>query len=170
MSRPEAKRGTGRDGDAGLRLRMRGEERRILAQHDRLDALCEEIQERLGEDGPEASPESSREGFQQLRTALDAHMKMEEEIYFPALHGLQADAESALSELVAEHDELRETASRVSDRLESLDRDGARVEMGRLASRVTAHEQAEEDLIARITEGASPRVGYPDGGTDREAG
>ncbi|SRR6056297_468255 len=166
MSRPEAKRGTGRDGDAGLRLRMRGEERRILAQHDRLDALCEEIQERLSEDGPE----SSREGFQQLRTALDAHMKMEEEIYFPALHGLQTDAESALSELVAEHDELRETAIRVSELLESLDRDGARVEMGRLASRVTAHEQAEEDLIARITEGASPRVGYPDGGTDQEAG
>ena len=147
-------RGMGKS-DSGLRLRMRGEERRIASQHERLDDLCREVYNRIDKHG--AMP--AMHDFLLFMTALDAHMAVEEDIYFPALHGLCADAGAELAERVAEHAELRVAADEIRDRLQSNDSDGARRALDRLAGRVSEHELAEEDLIARITKG---RVAGPD--------
>lgn len=157
-----AKKGTGagsgamRSGDSGLRLRMRGEERRITSQHEQLDVLCRDVYARIDKYG--AAPAIG--DFLLFMTALDAHMTVEEEIYFPALHGLRADAGGELSERVAEHVELRTDASAISELLKAGDRDGARLALDRLARRISKHEVAEEELIARITEGPVTDFGH----------
>jgi len=155
MSDDDARDGAGH-GDIGLRLRMRGEERRIASQHERLDDLCREVYARIDKDG--AAP--ALDEFLLFVTALDAHMTVEEDIYFPALHGLRADAGPELMEFVDEHVELRADAAAVRDRLQEHDGAGARLALDHLARRVSQHELAEEDLIARITEGPVPGSGH----------
>ena len=149
------KNGAG-EGDVGLRLRMRSEERRIASQHKRLDDLCREVYSRIDEDG--AVP--ALHDFLLFMTALDAHMAVEEDIYFPALHGLRAEAGEELAARVAEHDQLRADAAEIRDLLLDDDRAGARLALDRLAGRVSEHELAEEDLIARITEGPVAGLGH----------
>jgi hemerythrin superfamily protein len=156
MSEDDANGRAGK-GDIGLRLRMRGEERRISSQHQRLDELCREVYARIDKDG--AMP--AIEDYALFMTALDAHMSVEEDIYFPALHGLRGDAGPELARLVGEHAELRADAAEIRDRLQANDREGARLCLDRLARRVSEHELAEEDLIARITEGPVPGTGHP---------
>jgi hypothetical protein len=74
----------GEPGNAGLRTQMRGEERRIESQHERLDSLCQELYWLIDKDGPtHAIGECLL-----FITALDAHMTMEEDVFFPVLYGL----------------------------------------------------------------------------------
>jgi hypothetical protein len=142
--------------DGGLRLRMRSEEQRITSQHERLDELCREVYTRIDKDGAALAIND----FLLFMTALDAHMTVEEDIYFPALHGLCADAGDELTTLVGEHSELRQGADEIRLCLKSGDREGARLGLDRLARQISEHEQAEEDLIARITEGPVTRFGH----------
>jgi iron-sulfur cluster repair protein YtfE (RIC family) len=142
--------------DDGLRLRMRREEQRITSQHERLDELCREVYMRIDKYGPSQAIND----FLLFVTALDAHMTVEEDIYFPALHGLRAEAGEELTELVAEHDVIREAAERIRILLNAKNRDGARLALDELARQITKHEKAEEDLIARITEGPVTDFGH----------
>jgi hypothetical protein len=137
------------DSDAGLRLRMRGEERRITSQHARLDELCGEVHARLDEDGAVKAVGE----FALFAAALDAHMTVEEDIYFPALHGLRPDSGEELTGFVRDHAQLREALGAIRERLEANDGDRARESLDRLAQDISRHELAEEALIARITEG-----------------
>ncbi|MBJ20137.1 MAG: hypothetical protein CL933_12060 [Deltaproteobacteria bacterium] len=142
--------------DVGIRLRMRGEERRITVQHERLDGLCREVYIQIEKHGPGRIVGD----YLLFMAVLEAHMKIEEEIYFPALHGLRADAGSELEDLIVEHLVLGEEALEVRDLLKANDRAGARVMLDRFARRLARHEAAEEDLIARITEGPVSDFGH----------
>ena len=135
--------------DAGLRLRMRGEERRITSQHEKLDELCREVYTRIDKDGAT----KAMGDFLLFATALDAHMTVEEDIYFPALHGLRPDAGEELTRLVEEHARLRRMTDRVKGSLKRGDRETAKLALDELARQVSVHESEEEDLIVRINEG-----------------
>ena len=157
--------GNGRDGaggeagggrDGGLRLRMRGEERRISSQHEQLDRLCRDVYTKLDKDGPALAIND----YLLFVTALDAHMTVEEDIYCPALHGLRSDTAAELERLVDEHAALRREADEVRMLLKAGDRDGARLGLDGLARHISRHEEAEEDLLARITEGPVERSGH----------
>ncbi len=132
--------------DAGLRLRMRGEERRIASQHDQLDELCAAVSTRIDREGALASLGS----FLRLVAALDAHMTLEEEIYFPALHGLRAGIGAELESLIAGHRSLRSDAAEIRKMLWSDERQNARFAIDRLAKSISKHELREEALIARV--------------------
>jgi hypothetical protein len=144
--------------DSGIRLRMRAEERRISSQHERLDDLCREVYTQIDKHG--AAPAIGE--YLLFMTALDAHMRIEEEIYFPALHGLRADAGPELTVLVGEHAELRSAAAEIRTQLKAGDREGARLALDSLARRISEHEVAEENLISRITEGPVADFGHSD--------
>jgi hemerythrin superfamily protein len=133
----------------GLRMQMRGEERRIESQHEHLDSLCQELYWRIDKDGPTYAIGE----FLLFITALDAHMTMEEDVFFPALYGLRADLGSDFEALIKEHGEFRVAAAEIKEKLRANDRDGARVALDLLARRISEHERIEEDLLARITEG-----------------
>ena len=145
-----------RGADAGIRMRMRSEERRIASQHERLDSLCREVYAQMSKYG--ATPVLGE--YLLFMSALDAHMKIEEEIYFPALHGLRADVGSELADFVIEHVELRRKARDVRNLLKANDRAGACLTLDGLARQIEKHEQAEEELIARITEGPVSDFGH----------
>ncbi len=135
--------------DEGLRLRMRGEERRIASQHEKLDVLCREIYALLDKDGPRAAVND----FLLFHQVLEAHMTVEEEIYFPAFHGLRPDLSEELDQLIVEHDELRGGLGALKQALKASETDRARFELERLARRIEEHEAAEEDMIVRINDG-----------------
>jgi len=132
-----------------LRSQMRGEERRIESQHQRLDSLCRELYWRIDKDGPTHAISE----FLLFITALDAHMTMEEDVFFPVLYGMRADLGPEFEALVDEHAEFRIEAAEIKDRLQANDREGARVALELLARRISVHERVEEELLARITEG-----------------
>jgi len=135
-------------GDPGLRHRMRGEERRIEGQHEQLDALCREVRAELERGGTEGALDN----YLHFVDALEAHMKVEEEIYFPALHGLREELSEELTALVEAHHVFRGQAEDLRTLFEEHDRLAARDAIERLALEFAAHEAAEEELMARVNE------------------
>ncbi len=136
-------------GDPGLRQRMRGEERRIEGQHEQLDALCREVCASLERDGTEAVLDD----YLLFVGALEAHMTIEEDIYFPALHGLRMELADELSALVEAHQAFRRQTEEVRALFEGHDRLAAQAALERLALDFAAHEAAEEELMARVNDG-----------------
>ncbi len=142
--------------EPGLRLRMRSEERRITSQHRQLDELFSRVQASLAE----AGAHKALGDFVLFATALEAHMSVEEDIYFPALHGLRADTADELTELVAEHAELKKSLERIHAELEEDDVEAAGPGLDELADFVDRHEAREERLIALITDGPVSGLGH----------
>ena len=142
--------------DKGLRMRMRGEERRISSQHKQLGDLFDRVLASVEGGGPRMALND----FLLFSTALEAHMAVEEDIYFPALHGLRNDVGEELLELVEEHVRIRGELPKVQKRLNGASEMDARQALGDLASLVDRHEKQEEDLLARISEGPVSRFGH----------
>jgi hemerythrin-like domain-containing protein len=142
--------------DRGLRMRMRSEERRISSQHKQLGDLYERVLASVAG----GSPRKAIGDFLLFATALEAHMSVEEEIYFPALHGLRNDVGAELVELVTEHQQIRASLPPIQERLAADDRALALAALDALADRVERHEQVEESLLARITEGPITSFGH----------
>ncbi len=141
--------------DLGLRLRMRSEERRICSQHKQLGILFEWVLDSLEAGGPRKTIGD----FLLFQTALEAHMSVEEEIFFPALHGLCNDLEDDLPNLVSEHSDIRTILAGVKQRLHAADTDDSRLALLNLATRINSHERQEEDVISRVTEGPLASLG-----------
>lgn len=142
--------------DKGLRMRMRGEERRISSQHKQLGDLFDRILASVQGGGPRMALGD----FLLFSTALEAHMSVEEDIYFPALHGLRNDVGEELMELVAEHVRIRGELPKVQKRLNEGNEAEARQALDELASLVDRHEKQEENLLARISEGPVSSFGH----------
>jgi len=141
--------------DAGLKLRMRGEERRISSQHRQLEELFDRVMESVRVGGTHKAVND----FLLFSTALEAHMSVEEDIYFPALHGLRNDVGDELGALIDEHQNIREKLADLRSNLASNDEEEGRAALERLATAVDRHEKTEEKLIARITEGPVSSLG-----------
>jgi hypothetical protein len=88
----------------GLRLRLAHVSRRLPAQHGFLNALLATTSRAL----ERMAPAEAQEALLGFRGALDAHFQLEEEVYFPALHGLQPGLEVEIAELAREHHALRD--------------------------------------------------------------
>jgi len=134
----------------GLRLRMGHEARRISSQHRQLDALFALVAGAVAR----GAPREARDAFVRFSDALDAHISLEDELYFPALRGLRPALAEDLTALGNEHRDFREQTETLRGLFdaafdsESLLRCEAPLE--RLVSAVEAHEGREELLIAQI--------------------
>jgi hypothetical protein len=144
------------DNDPGLRLRMRGEERRISSQHRQLGDLFERTLDSVESIGPRRAVGD----FLLFQTALEAHMSVEEDIYFPALHGLRNDVKDELVELVEEHEKIRIVLDNVKYLMSKSVEHDAKLALIELANRIEDHEEKEENLLARITEGPLTSFGH----------
>jgi len=125
---------------------MASEARRVHSQHTQLHALLGELRRTL-ETG---SDQTARGVFENFADASDAHMRVEETLYFPALHGLMPEVDPELIALRDEHVALRESVARIGELLAARERDAARDELDRLAERSARHEAVEESLIERV--------------------
>lgn len=131
----------------GLRVRVRQEGLRISSQHRQLNGLYEGVREALrrGDHGEATA------AFTRLRDALEAHFSLEDELYFPAVHGMHPDCEEILTSLVDDHRRFRTELGAVARHLASLapaERCLACLEA--LAHEIAAHERREEDLVRRV--------------------
>jgi hypothetical protein len=144
------------DNDSGLRLRMRGEERRISSQHRQLGDLFERTLDSVEAIGPRKAVGD----FLLFQTALEAHMSVEEDIYFPALHGLRNDLKDELIELAEEHKKIQIALENVKYLMTRSVEHDAKLALIELANRIEDHEEKEEALLARITEGPLTSFGH----------
>ncbi len=127
----------------GLRLRLAHASRRLPVQHDFLDALLATTGRALERMPPEEAQEAMR-GF---RGALEAHFQLEEEVHFPALHGLDSGLEAELGGLVSEHHALRDRLLALEGRLGREPGPAVAPAFAELAQALRQHESREERLF-----------------------
>jgi hypothetical protein len=130
----------------GLERRMGKEARRISAQHRQLDVLYGVVADAL----QRRDAQSARTGFERFCDALDAHFSLEQNFYFPALHGLRPALGAELAALAREHAELTVELEALRPRFDGADLDGCAAALDDFAVRLARHEGVEEQLVAGI--------------------
>ena len=131
----------------GLKKRMEFAGRRISSQHRQLDDFYAVVRRALDA----GAIHSAREFFYRFQDAVDAHLSLEEELYFPALFALRPALRSQLERIRAEHDGIREQMRLVRKLLESNEQELSSEHMSDLANSLADHEEREEELVGRIT-------------------
>jgi hypothetical protein len=141
----------------GLALRLAPEHRRIAAQHRRLAAL----QGRLAAALAAGAGADASAALRELREAFDAHTRLEEEYYFPALRGLRPAFGPRLDRLAEEHRALRAVLARVGELLGNGGGGASAAAFDAFASAVELHEATEEALAREVLVPAPTRRGGP---------
>jgi iron-sulfur cluster repair protein YtfE (RIC family) len=129
----------------GLDLRLRREALRIASQHHQLDQFHEVFENALAR-GDGAAAELS---FARFADALVAHFAIEEQVYFPALHGRDVAAASELAELAREHETLRGAVDEILVSLRAGNLPACEAAVAAWLPRLVLHERREEALLAR---------------------
>jgi hypothetical protein len=131
----------------GLALRVQRGRRTISAQHRQLDHFYLRVASAL----EAARIETARAAFARFSDALEAHLALEDGLYFPALRGLRPELAEHLDRLEDEHQRLRERLGRVARG--ALDRE----RLEGLADELADHEGREEALLASLRKGGLGR-------------
>lgn len=134
--------------EPALAMRMGNEARRLSAQHRQLDLFYGMLEESL----QRGSLRGARVAFVRFHDALEAHISLEDQVFFPALRGLRPEFEADLSGLVEEHASIRLDLDRLHDLLANGEIEECSECLGRFAAVITEHEEREEALLARIHE------------------
>jgi iron-sulfur cluster repair protein YtfE (RIC family) len=131
----------------GLRLRLAHEARRIATQHGYLDAL--EATTLLSLE--RGDPSEMRQALHGFHGSLDAHFTLEEQVHFPALHGLRPDFGPELDELIREHGRFRAELHRIEAALHGSASGAAEAlaAFREVAAGLGRHEEREERLHER---------------------
>jgi len=140
----------GQRNQPGLALRVERGRRTISAQHRQLDDFYLRVAAAL--EGGEA--ETARAALARFGDALEAHLALEDGLYFPALRGLRPELANDLERLCDEHQQLRERLARVARSIES-DLCGSAQLLEQLAGDLAEHEGREEGLLASLQKGGS---------------
>jgi iron-sulfur cluster repair protein YtfE (RIC family) len=128
--------------ETGLRHRLRRALRRIESQHVQMRALLNAVERA-------ARTEEAAlvlEPLAHLRDALAAHFELEDQVLFPALHGLSPGARVPLETLSDQH---REFLSELDDMLASKRACDTPV-VARLHASIGEHERREEQLLEEL--------------------
>jgi hypothetical protein len=126
-------------------MRLAQEARRVVAQHQFLDALESSTLLTLERGGVA----EMNEALASFENALVAHFAIEERVQFPALHGLDSRFAPELSDLVRAHERFRAEIAALRAQVQA---NGGRPVLlsgfGRLAAELRLHEEREEKLLA----------------------
>jgi iron-sulfur cluster repair protein YtfE (RIC family) len=112
--------------ETGLRHRLRRAARQMASQHEHLRALIQAI----ADDADVGQIAKVEESVDRLRGAIEAHFSLEDDIFFPALHGLHPKTGRELHALMREHVDGFEAFSQS----------------------MAAHERREERLVASLAD------------------
>ena len=130
----------------GLRMRVEREARRISSQHRQLDVFYGMVNTAIDE----GNASRARSEFLRLRDALDAHFTIEEQVHFPAVHGLWPDLDQTLADLVAEHRTFREDLDSMSEQLRLGQLEACGAALDRFVLALAGHEGREERMSEDI--------------------
>lgn len=132
--------------DTGLRFRLRRAARQIGQQHQHLREVLASLQRSLGDGAP---PDAMRDQLDRYREALDAHFSLENDVLFPALHGLRPEHTGELEVLEAEHVDFSARLGRMGELLRGALRAEVGAALDGFARDMAAHDVREERL-ARV--------------------
>ncbi|MBW2240663.1 MAG: hemerythrin domain-containing protein [Deltaproteobacteria bacterium] len=135
--------------EPGTHKRMSREARRISSQHRKLDTLYGLVVDALGHG---RLPEG-RSAFQRFHDALEAHFSLEDELYFPALHGLRSDLGDELARLSGEHEALRRALDEVENAFRGAHLGDCERLLDHVATAIADHEEQEEQLLRHFQPG-----------------
>jgi len=147
---PEHDEQTGGAGsEPGVQWRMQGEARRISSQHRQLELFYGMLEEAL----ERGALQGARVAFVRFRDALDAHITLEDQVFFPALHGLSPELGPQLTGFVREHEAMRRQLDQLQDLLAEGAVESCVRELDAFAERIADHERREERLLADLRSG-----------------
>lgn len=132
--------------ETGLRHRARRVARQISTQHRHLNPLFEALQDAL----VQGEAVEAQQACARFRDALDAHFSLEDEFFFPALHGLCPDRAPELSGLSRDHQRLLSELARLAAAVEGAELEQAARVLESFASTLSSHEHREEQLVSSI--------------------
>lgn len=132
------------DEQPGARIRLAHAARRLPAQHQYLDALVATTRRAL----ERSTPAEAREALHAFRGALEAHFALEEQVLFPALHGLAPERERTIEALMLEHRAMRDRLAELEEQVGREPRDAVVRAFVDLCAFLRNHERVEERLFA----------------------
>jgi regulator of replication initiation timing len=127
----------------GLRLRLRGEAKRLSTQHKQLDTFFDMVTSAL----ERGSLTGARVSFVRFCDALEAHIDLEDRVFFPALRGLRPDMTERLTGLVEEHTAVRLELDQLRDLLAVGSAETFSKQFERLGVFLGEHERREDELL-----------------------
>jgi hypothetical protein len=133
----------------GLRFRIQRAARKMAEQHQHIHGILRDFDHALAD----ADLPRLGEIFESYRSALEAHFSLEEEVFFPGLHGLQPQHSAELDALSEDHATFAAELERLADALGQQPL--ARFERGfrELVGDLAQHERQEERIVRRLSEG-----------------
>jgi hypothetical protein len=137
--------------EPGLSLRMQRERRVISSQHRQLDDFFVRLAAAL--DAGEAP--AAEAAFRRFSDALEAHLALEDGLYFPALRGLRPALAPDLEALSDEHQALRESLVGLAQLVEAGRCKACLRPLEQLAGDLAEHEGREEGLLASLRTGGN---------------
>jgi hemerythrin-like domain-containing protein len=121
-------------------------------EHSELDQLIEALTETC--DGGSGAAASA--ALEDLAGALEGHLTVEEEVYFPLVEHLRPELESTIRGVRLAHTMLRARIDQLREHLAADERQEARRLLGALLELFRSHEAVEGQLIADLSD-LSPR-------------
>jgi hemerythrin-like domain-containing protein len=128
--------------EPGLDLRISSETRRMLGQHSQLHTFFDLVREGL----ERGSLQAVRLAFTRFRDAIEAHMDVEDNAYFPALRGLRPHLAPQLAQLVLDHARSREEIEEMYELLARGSAEEFRDRFSAFCDAFASHEAREEAL------------------------
>ncbi len=122
----------------------------VIDEHRHLEKLLEALWRALEGD---RLGSNSWSAFQELSEELRIHFEREDQLYFPAIWGLHPDLKVTLGEVSERHSWFCEQLQLIGDHLGQEDPQGVIAVLRGLDEAFRAHEQTEEQILARV-EGA----------------
>ena len=130
----------------GLRKRLARQGTGIASQHRQLDVFVRQVSEAL-QRGQRRDCETA---VFRLQGALNAHFAVEEQIIFPALHGLHAELADKVRALKCDHERLREDVDRLALAIVASDVTTVRRALEEFDAALSAHERIEERILENV--------------------
>jgi hemerythrin superfamily protein len=136
--------------DSGLRYRLRRVARQIGDQHRSIGeifrVLCCAVADR--------TKSEAAESLHRYREAVCAHFDLEEEVFFPAIHGLEMTRAHELRDLLRAHEHFRQELDNLADDFEETPPEDFQERLCQLDELLTIHEGVEEKLLRQLNEAA----------------
>ncbi len=131
---------------SGKRVHLHYETTRVSSHHEKLNVLYADLQVELDA----GQWQDALVHFCRMKDGLEAHFEVEEQVYFPAVHGLLPDRGALLDDLTTDHARFREQLERIEESIREGNLDSGRRDIPVLVERLRRHEQGEERLFEDV--------------------
>jgi hypothetical protein len=122
-------------------------ETNITDEHRALNGLFATTLELLEGGG---STVQARDAFEELREALESHLALEEDLYFPTIWALRDEFKAPLRAFIRAHHHFRGLAQEVAGLMDSDETEEASYVLERLSHEFRRHEGSEEAALRML--------------------